>query len=888
MKTIERLENSFHFNCASRFVVLYGIGIEDTFISKDYSELTIENALVTALKEQGVSRIAFIAPHKPVYFKDSHSEANSSSIKLVSEPKPHYQSGQMQTLSGGPLSNRFLYRTPQATKESSGFSGMGDIHSIRYLDSLIREINAEKTAIVVLQAESFFRFFGDNRMLSGIVGEWARLPASNPNRVIFVFSANRYDQLCQIAQQIPLPELRKQILQRENSNPHHEVIVNLSGPDHLEILRLIRKIQQDRKIRIIEKDVLRLSQWMAIEGKTINQWMTELAPLTTVDLETARKSGWFSSHTDPNRSASEKINALIGLDPIKNRIKELSQWIQYRESFTEDSVEPSESTSHHMVFSGNPGTGKTTIARLIGELFREIGLLKRGHLVEVHTNDLVAEYVGNTSIKTNQVIDQALDGVLFIDEAYMLSSPDRGGFGQEAIDTLVSRLENDRHRLVVIVAGYPDRMEKFLNANPGLKRRFPRENVFHFPDYSPEQLWLILQQKLTSSGIPFDDKISLDLQHIIEEQYRNRDETFGNAGEIRNLKQGLERARAVRIIEENLNSQAPLSIEDIPANYRTYLQGEQSGEESFRDELNALVGLASVKKILMDQYSRLQYDQLRRKIEPTYLPTQPLQHLIFSGNPGTGKTTIARLVGKMYRELGLLKKGHCIEVTRADLVAGYVGQSMLKTQEVVKSALDGVLFIDEAYTLSQGSDNDFGKESIDFLSHAAEINRFRLLIIAAGYPDEMLTFLSKNPGLASRFAPPIPFLDFSLQELNEILDQLVRQNGFILPEECHDLVVRSIKSLIQTQGAHFGNARAIHQLFEEMKINLARRIIASHSSSNPISLLEMVTFLPEDVPLNEFSGLGGLIDLQTNSSNQIGQEKFKKAFAGFKKDFLNT
>ncbi len=149
-------------------------------------------------------------------------------------------------------------------------------------------------------------------------------------------------------------------------------------------------------------------------------------------------------------------------------------------SSSEEPEHRDEAPNLHMVFMGNPGTGKTTLARLFGEILFEIGVLKKGHLIEATGKDLIADYVGRTALKTTELIDRALDGVLFIDEAYVLTEAERGGFGQEAVDTLLSRIENDRERLVVILAGYPARMRRFLDSNPGLARRFPQDNIFVF------------------------------------------------------------------------------------------------------------------------------------------------------------------------------------------------------------------------------------------------------------------------------------------------------------------------------------------------------------------------------------------------------------------------
>ena len=266
------------------------------------------------------------------------------------------------------------------------------------------------------------------------------------------------------------------------------------------------------------------------------------------------------------------------------------------------------------------------------------------------------------------------------------------------------------------------------------------------------------------------------------------------------------------------------------------------------NELDQLVGVDEVKSTVRSMVYRAQYESLRYARDGSFKPSSALPHSVFIGNPGTGKTTVARLMGKIYRSLGMLRKGHCVEVSRADLVAGYVGQTAIKTRAKLIEALDGVLFIDEAYSLSSEGPNDFGREAVDVLVKFMEDYRDRLVVIVAGYPGPMRTFMFSNPGLASRFGPPIPFNDFTCGELKEILVQLAAAEHYTLPEH---VVLHAGSCLQAAQDAdpdRFGNARAVRQMFDQMKLALATRIMQARDAEEVISDADLSTFRLEDVP----------------------------------------
>lgn len=239
-----------------------------------------------------------------------------------------------------------------------------------------------------------------------------------------------------------------------------------------------------------------------------------------------------SAPQNKNEDHMKELNEMIGLSRVKEEVASLRNFVLVQEQRKRQGLK-SNNVSYHCVFSGNPGTGKTTVARIVAGIYKDLGILKKGHLVEVQRSDLVAEYVGQTATKTNDKIDEALDGVLFIDEAYTLVEGGQGDFGQEAINTLLKRMEDDRNRLVVILAGYSNEIQHFIDSNPGLQSRFNR--YIHFDDYSYEELLRIFIFNLSKN----DFKITRDAFNavggIVKEQIANKDSKFGNARYIRNM-----------------------------------------------------------------------------------------------------------------------------------------------------------------------------------------------------------------------------------------------------------------------------------------------------------------------------------------------------------------
>lgn len=267
------------------------------------------------------------------------------------------------------------------------------------------------------------------------------------------------------------------------------------------------------------------------------------------------------------------------------------------------------------------------------------------------------------------------------------------------------------------------------------------------------------------------------------------------------------------------------------------------GLETVLDQLNNLVGMQNVKDEINTLINFLKIQKLRQ--EQGLASTSVTLHSVFCGPPGTGKTTVARLIGKIYKDLGILSKGHLVETDRSGLVAGYVGQTALRVDELIESALDGVLFIDEAYALKpEGSSNDFGQEAIDTLLKRMEDYRNRFVVIVAGYSDEMSRFIESNPGLKSRFNKYFYFDDYKPNELINIFEKISEQNHFNLTKKAKKVLLNKLTDLYASRDNKFGNGRLVRNIFEKTIERQANRLVKVSGVSKEI----LMTIMPEDIP----------------------------------------
>lgn len=521
----------------------------------------------------------------------------------------------------------------------------------------------------------------------------------------------------------------------------------------------------------------------------------------------------------------KELEVLIGLKKVKQEFYQLVDFLEIGKLKESQGIHL-QKLGLHMVFSGNPGTGKTTVARLVGRVLKSLGLLSKGHIVETDRSGLVGQYVGQTAQKTNQKLDEAMGGILFVDEAYALKSEGKSDFGDEAIETILKRMEDERDKFIVVFAGYPNEMEELIESNPGLKSRF--NTYLNFEDFTAEELVIILKKMLIKSS----HVLSLEAEKYIHKYLQFLSETsdryFGNAREVRNLFEDLLKSQSSRLAKINREKQEityddlrEIQLEDIRNCYS--FDYEEPKEESLDDilaELNDLIGLENIKQEIEEMARYIEI--IKRRKESGLMTNIPGMHSVFIGAPGTGKTTVARILARIFKALGIIKKNVLVEASRQDLVAEYVGQTAIKTNKLIDKAMHGILFIDEAYALTSRGQNDFGQEAIEVLLKRMEDDRDKFVVIVAGYVAPMKNFLESNPGLPSRFNRNFFFPNFNQNELEKIFFFFLKKSFYVLDEDAQNILNKKINEKIKD--TFFGNARWIRKLFEAAKISQAQRL----------------------------------------------------------------
>ncbi|KAF7945290.1 hypothetical protein EAE96_010068 [Botrytis aclada] len=521
-----------------------------------------------------------------------------------------------------------------------------------------------------------------------------------------------------------------------------------------------------------------------------------------------------------NSEAWQELQKLVGLEKVKTTLLTLLELVKsnYQRELEE---KPLHQFTLNRLFLGPAGTGKTVIAKLYTKILGEIGVLSKGEVIFRNPSDLIGQYIGDSEANTKAALNAARGNVLVIDEAYMMYSGNSDGTGNESdsyrqgvIDTLVAEVQgNPGDDLCVLLLGYKEPMMEMLNhSNPGLSRRFPIESAFCFENFSLDELEKILRSKLESHVLEATEeaiKVAMD----VLQKARTR-LNFGNGGEVENLIATARtnyQMRTSKIPVEERSGIWVFQPEDFDPEYDRGRSANENLQKLFAD----VIGCENIVKQL-GQYQNVCKAMKSRNIDPRqYIPT----NFVFKGPPGTGKTTTARKFAKVYYDMGFLSDETVIECSASDLIGKYVGHSGPKTAKVLEKALGKVLFIDEAYRLAPHTEShSFTSEVVSELVDLLTKPKFHgnLIVILAGYEDEINSLLSANPGLASRFPDEMNFPALTPLHCLQILEIKLGLAGIAMPilkqteQREYEQLLRVMTFLTATHS--WGNARDVETL----------------------------------------------------------------------------
>ena len=510
--------------------------------------------------------------------------------------------------------------------------------------------------------------------------------------------------------------------------------------------------------------------------------------------------------TSKKTRAELKLEALIGLTPVKEMVEKIKAYVKANKGGSDLNI--------HMCFRGNPGTGKTEVGKLMGEILYENGILPTKKFTKVTKTGLVSQYLNETGPKTAAVIKDHIGGTLLIDEAYELASPDNPhDFGHEAVTQLINDMDEYRGKMCIILAGYTNKMDEMISTNPGFKDRI--QFYIDFPDYSRDEMEEMLALYLEEKGYAADEQVMNRMLDIID--LKRKEPNFANGRVARNVLEQCIMNQNLRRIDQNdkaiivddVNKYINDAKIDIPtsvSNKTNILTGEE--------ELEQLIGLMPVKMMI----KKIKAYAKKNKGSPNLN-----LNMAFIGNPGTGKSEVARIISRILFEAGVLPEAKVILGNRSTLVGEYLGTTDKKTRQAVENALGGVLFIDEVYSLTSDISsvgNGFGKEAVDALVDEMEKNRGKLSVVIAGYEKDVNKLFALNTGLKGRFQFVVNFPDYSRNELRQItLLMLAKEDKpYAITNDALERLLDIIEFFSATD-PEYANARTLRNVISDIIMN---------------------------------------------------------------------
>ncbi len=612
--------------------------------------------------------------------------------------------------------------------------------------------------------------------------------------------------------------------------------------------------QGEGRIEVLLENNLILKQVFQIGSSEIIDFNLDQLPVTENSNKLATQQPRIIEHFNKTFSEHSTLPSLyeefdnyVGLKNLKQSLKDFITYLNFINERKKSGIETEESISANCIFLGNPGTGKTSIARLLGKFFKAIGLLENGHVIEVDRADLIGEYIGETAQKTEKVINQALGGILFIDEAYSLKKENSGqDFGQEAIDIILKRMEDYKGKFFVIAAGYPALMQNFLESNPGLKSRFT--HYFSFDDYTAEELTSIYKLFSAKDKYIVEKEAEQFISERLETICANANDTFGNARYVRNLfnETKVELSKRYQSLEENEKDFSALNTlrkEDVQSafiileNRNNHTKVREDKVDKYISEVNNLVGLDDVKILFNKIFASIKVDKLKKERSITSIHKN--FNSFFISEHGSGTSTIARFYAKSLKESDRLTKGQLVEIDGSTFYGLDKLDAYLMIDELFKKLLGNVILVNDV-TATLQCNNDFSDSLLQYFLKKLYLISDDVVAILSGTKEEMEALINNFPVLGNQFPNIFYFEPYSTRQLLEIALNISQKNNYQLDEGAWQQMLELIVELKKETRKNFYNARTIKELINKAISYQEDRILAIKDINE--SDLMMITY----------------------------------------------
>jgi SpoVK/Ycf46/Vps4 family AAA+-type ATPase len=554
---------------------------------------------------------------------------------------------------------------------------------------------------------------------------------------------------------------------------------------------------------------------------------TEIFTERTLKSETAQPASveLYTFHKGDSTSLENLLNELyefIGLDNLKQSLVDFLTYLNFINERKKKGITSDEKLELHCLFLGNPGTGKTSVARLLGKILKAMGVLENGHVIEVDRAGLVGQYIGETAIKTDKIISESIGGILFIDEAYSLkknNSP--SDFGQEAIDILLKRMEDFKGKFIVVAAGYPSLMNEFIDSNPGLKSRFT--HTFYFEDYNPQQLVQIFKLFASKEEYELDHSAEEFLLKQLSEIYKSRDEYFGNARLIRKIfsETKIQLSKRYQAVPESEKINFPINkikIEDVRnalQKFGNVFKSKEAGDKNVEiiiDKINRLVGLDNFKNeineiVKLARYYQEENENLQEKFN---------YHFLFVGKNSAGQDTSARLLAELFYALGITSNNEFYNYEVRQFIGNDVHQTNERTNKIFDKAKGSILFIKDfdAVFSDRQIDQFIKSEFAETISQRLQKDAGKTIVIA----ETSSTFPNNVPAefnyLKNFFSKTIVFDDYTPDELLEIFISMLDEKKLHLSENSKELLRKFLFHVYRNKEKYPPNTQLLKNIFD--------------------------------------------------------------------------